>query len=175
MDRYFYSVEDFGDRKEIHISGNVYFNDVDETETNYRIAEWTGLSLSLEKVKELLDDDCFFEYINEQVNYLEYITKEEALEICDTFWEGDSGVELDIRDVTLDTPCGYYWFDGGKQMNEEYASIFVNAIKELASKQENLDNLESYLSNHFDIWMEKFANTPSAIATELKCFAEMEF
>ena len=88
MDRYFYSIEDNGNSKEIHICGNVYFNDVDETETNYRIAEWTGFYLSLEQVKELLNDDCFFDYINEQVNYLEDITKEEALELCDTFWNG---------------------------------------------------------------------------------------
>lgn len=111
MDRYFYSVEEYGDAKEIHVSGNVYFNDTDETETDHRIAEWTGLSLPLEKVKELLDDDCFFEYINEQVNYLEDITKEEALEICDTFWDGEPGTKLDIKEVNEDTPCGYYWFE----------------------------------------------------------------
>lgn len=110
MDRYFYSVEDYGDRKEIHMSGNVYFNDVDETETNYRIAEWTGLYLSHEEAKDLLKDDCFFEYINERVNYLDDITKEKATEMCNTFWSGNSGVELDIREVDKDTPCGYYWF-----------------------------------------------------------------
>ena len=59
-------------------------------------------------------------------------------------------------------------------MNENYAKMFVNAIKELATKPENLDNLECYLSMHFDVWMEKFANTPNGLATELKCFAEMK-
>ena len=111
MDRYFYSVEDFGDRKEIHISGNVYFNDVDEMDTNYRIAEWTGMYLSYDKLKELLSDDLLFDYINEQVNYLDDITKEEALEICDTFWDGEPGTKLDIKEVNEDTPCGYYWFE----------------------------------------------------------------
>lgn len=59
-------------------------------------------------------------------------------------------------------------------MNKEYAEMFVSAIKELATKEDNLDNLESYLSSHFDVWMEKFANSPSGLASELKHFAEME-
>ena len=111
MNRYFYSVEDFGDRKEIHMSGNIYFNDVDETETDYRIAEWTGMYLSLEEIENLLNDDCFFDYINEKVNYLEDVTKEEALEVCNTFWNGKPGTELHITEVNENTPCGYYWFE----------------------------------------------------------------
>ena len=59
-------------------------------------------------------------------------------------------------------------------MNKEYATMFVNAIKELATKEDNLDNLESYLSAHFDTWLERFANTPTGLASELKEFAEME-
>ena len=52
------------------------------------------------------------------------------------------------------------------------AKAFVNAIKELASNPKKLDNLENYLSEHFDIWMEKYANTPEGIIYELKGFAE---
>lgn len=58
--------------------------------------------------------------------------------------------------------------------NELYAKSFINAIKELASDTKKLDNLESYLSIHFDIWMERYANTPCDITYELKCFAEIE-
>ena len=58
--------------------------------------------------------------------------------------------------------------------NELCAKAFVNAIKELASNQKKLDNLENYLSEHFDIWMEKYANTPEGIIYELKGFAEIE-
>ena len=39
--------------------------------------------------------------------------------------------------------------------NEECAKIFVEAIKTMASKPDNLDNFESYLSYHFDVWMKK--------------------
>lgn len=58
--------------------------------------------------------------------------------------------------------------------NKECAKNFVDAIKEIASKPDNLDNLESYLSHHFDVWMEKFADTPENLTTEMKNFAEMK-
>ena len=58
--------------------------------------------------------------------------------------------------------------------NREYAAILINAIKELANKPDNLDNLEWYLSNHFDVWIETFANTPESLVYELKNFAEMK-
>ena len=58
--------------------------------------------------------------------------------------------------------------------NKECAKKFVDAIKEIANKPNNLDNLESYLSHHFDVWMEKFADMPEKLVTEMKNFAEME-
>lgn len=58
--------------------------------------------------------------------------------------------------------------------NELCAKAFVNVIKELASNPKKLDNLENYLSEHFDIWIERYANTPSGIIYELRGFAEME-
>ena len=61
-----------------------------------------------------------------------------------------------------------------KKKKELCAKAFVDAIKELASNQKKLDNLESYLSKHFDIWMERYANTPYDITYELKGFAEIE-
>lgn len=54
------------------------------------------------------------------------------------------------------------------------ASDFIAAIKEIATKPKNLDNLESYLSLHFVKWLEKYANTPEDIATEMKNFAKMD-
>ena len=54
------------------------------------------------------------------------------------------------------------------------AEQFCNAIRELANKPENLQNLESYLEYHFDKWLEKYANTPDSMATEMSDFAQME-
>lgn len=57
---------------------------------------------------------------------------------------------------------------------EELAEKFTDAIVKLADNPMNLDNLESYLSHHFDVWMKKFANSPEGLVSEIKSFAEME-
>ena len=62
-----------------------------------------------------------------------------------------------------------------KETQVKAAADFVNAIKTIANKPENLDNLESYLSYHFSEWLEKYANTPEDIAAEMREFAELEF
>lgn len=111
MDRYFYSIENVENEKGIYISGNIYFNDVDESETNYRIAEWVGFYLTISELRALVKDDKFFDYINEKVTYLDNITKKEAEDMCNTYWDGKSGNMLDINKVTENTLCGYYWFE----------------------------------------------------------------
>lgn len=62
-----------------------------------------------------------------------------------------------------------------KETQAKAAADFVNAIKTIANKSENLDNLESYLSYHFAEWLEKYANTPDNIAAEMREFAEIDF
>ena len=54
------------------------------------------------------------------------------------------------------------------------AAQFCDAIRELANKPENLQNLESYLEWHFDTWMKKYASTPDCMAAEMSNFAQME-
>ena len=54
------------------------------------------------------------------------------------------------------------------------AAQFCNAIRELANKPENLQNLESYLGYHFDKWLEKYASTPEDMAAEMSIFAQMD-
>ena len=58
--------------------------------------------------------------------------------------------------------------------HEQTAKEFCNALRAIAGKPENLDNLENYLSYHFAEWMNKYANTPENITAELKSFADME-
>ena len=57
--------------------------------------------------------------------------------------------------------------------HDQTAAQFAAAIKTLAEKPENLDNLEHYLSQHFAAWLDKFASTPENITAELQAFAEM--
>ena len=54
------------------------------------------------------------------------------------------------------------------------AAQFCDAIRELANKPENLQNLESYLECHFDKWLEKYASTPDDMAAEMSDFAKMD-
>lgn len=111
MDRYFYIVEMDGDRKVVHISGNIYYNNGDETEKCFRLAEWAGLYITIDKLKELIEEDTFFEYINEKVNYLGDLTEDEAIDACQVYFNGQSGKWLNIKHVNEDTPCGDYWFE----------------------------------------------------------------
>ena len=57
---------------------------------------------------------------------------------------------------------------------KECAKMFIDSIKTIAEKPENLDNLEFYLSYNFDRWLDKYDNTPENIAIEMKNFAEMK-
>lgn len=57
--------------------------------------------------------------------------------------------------------------------NAKAAADFISAIKEIASKPENIENLECYLSIHFDEWLKKWASTPDGMACEMKEFANM--
>lgn len=58
--------------------------------------------------------------------------------------------------------------------HEKTAAQFCDAIRTIASKPGNLENLESYLGHHFAAWLEKYANTPEALTCELREFANME-
>lgn len=110
MDRYFYSVEMDGDRKVVHMSGNLYFNDTDGTDTCYRIAEWTFFYMTIDEIQKLFEELRFYDYINERVNYLGDRTEDEALVICQEYFNGAPGKMLHITQVNEDTPCGDYWF-----------------------------------------------------------------
>lgn len=57
---------------------------------------------------------------------------------------------------------------------EQLAHEFAEAIRMFAEKPDNIDNFESYLSYHFDVWMEKYASYPEGLVSEMKHFAEME-
>lgn len=57
---------------------------------------------------------------------------------------------------------------------EKQATQFCEAICTLANNTENLENLESYLSCHFEKWLKIWANSPEGLAAEMKEFAEME-
>lgn len=61
-------------------------------------------------------------------------------------------------------------------MEQKYTKVaaqFCEYIRILASKPDNLDNLQSYLSAHFGDWLKKYAYDPQNMAAEMREFAEM--
>lgn len=113
------------------------------------------------------------------VDYYETYSKSYEVE-ADSKEEAEKEVRYGIQEGILDSPenCSDSWCEVEKLKEESYydklAKNFIEAIKEILTKPNNLDNFEKYLSNHFDVWMEKFANSPENITSEVKNFAEME-
>lgn len=60
-----------------------------------------------------------------------------------------------------------------KRTYEKEAAQFCEYIRTLASKPDNLDNLQSYLSCHFGDWLAKWANIPQDMVTEMREFSNM--
>ena len=56
---------------------------------------------------------------------------------------------------------------------EDEAKRFAEAIRTLAKDEGTLDNLECYLSMHFDIWLQRFASTPECFVAEMNNFAHI--
>lgn len=56
---------------------------------------------------------------------------------------------------------------------EIIAKAFCDAIRTMAAKPETIDNMESYLSNHFEVWLDRYANTPENLTYEFEGFAKM--
>ena len=112
MDKYFYIIEqDDNDNKFIHLEGNIYYNDADDSDACYRAAEWTFFYLAIDEVIAMTKDNTFFDYVNERVDYLQDVTEQQAEEMCKNFFDGQPGTKLNITDINDSTPCGCYWFE----------------------------------------------------------------
>lgn len=110
MDRYFYSIELNEDgNKIVHMFGNVYWNDVDETETNYRCALWVFFYITLDELKDAIEKHWLFEYLCENVKYEEDITEAEAIDAYKNYFDGNPGVHMSLKCINSETPCGNYW------------------------------------------------------------------
>lgn len=57
---------------------------------------------------------------------------------------------------------------------KECTKMFCDAIRTMANKPQNIDNLENYLARHFVVWHKVYASDPEQLAMEMKTFAEME-
>lgn len=57
---------------------------------------------------------------------------------------------------------------------EHEAHQFTQAIITIAASPKNLENLEHYLSIHFETWVKRYANTPETLVSEIIGFANMD-
>ena len=58
--------------------------------------------------------------------------------------------------------------------NKEMIDNLIAAIKSFTENPDNLENFESYINRHSDIWFEKYASTPEGLISEMKMFATSE-
>lgn len=56
---------------------------------------------------------------------------------------------------------------------EIFAKAFCQAIVEMANSENALANFESYLSQHFEKWVKKYANDMEGLTYELESFAQI--
>lgn len=60
-----------------------------------------------------------------------------------------------------------------KRDYQNEARQVADAVRELATHPDALDNFELYLSHNFGEWLGRFANTPESMAGELREFASI--
>ena len=107
---------------------------------------------------------------------VEYIERGQAMKQCErhadyTAWSIKDGIEsipaADVAPVVHAVLCS-------PEQTRKAASDFVEAIKRLAENPRNLENLQSYLGQHFALWLERYANTPENMAAEMLSFANID-
>lgn len=132
------------------------------------------MSINIEKLNEYITSE----------EILEFDSDEECMEYFNTYDYQDLKSVEEMKSFQ-----GKYGFNIGKKryhintenaldvylnINEVYAKIFCDAIRTIAEKPENIDNMESYLTYGFSKWLKKYANNPEDFAMEMKIFAEMK-
>lgn len=132
------------------------------------------MNINIEKLNEYLkteeilefdsDEECM-EYFN-TYDYQELKSVEEMKS-----FQGKYGFNIGKKRYHINTEDA---LDVYLNINEVYAKIFCDAIRTIAEKPENIDNMESYLTYGFSKWLKKYANNPEDFAMEMKIFAEMK-
>lgn len=121
--------------------------------------------LKLEEILEFNSDEECMKYFN-TYDYQDLKSVEEMIS-----FQGKYGFNIGKRRYHINTEKA---LDVYLNINEVYAKIFCDAIRTMSEKPENINNMESYLTWHFTIWLEKYGNCPENLAMEMKGFAEME-
>lgn len=133
------------------------------------------MNINIEKLNEYIKTEDILEFDSDE-ECMEYFNTYDyqnlkSVEEMKTF-QGKYGFNIRKKRYHINTENA---LDVYLNINEVYAKIFCDAIRAIAKKPENIDNLESYLTQHFAKWLNEYANNPEGLAMEMKSFAEMEF
>lgn len=131
-------------------------------------------SINIEKLNEYLKNEEILEFDSDEecMNYFNTYDYQnlKSVEEMKSF-QGKYGFNIGKKRYHINTENA---LDVYLNINEVYAKIFCDAIRTLAEKPENIDNMESYLTYCFTGWLNKYANSPEDFAMEMKSFAEIE-
>ncbi len=132
------------------------------------------MNINVEKLNEYLKTEEILEFNSDEecmkyFNIYDYQDLKSVEEMKS--FQGKYGFNIGKKRYHINTEKA---LDVYLNINEVYAKIFCDAIRTMAEKPENIDNLESYLTWHFTTWLEKYGNCPENLAMEMKNFAEME-
>lgn len=132
-------------------------------------------NINIEKLNEYLKSEEILEFDSEE-ECMEYFNTYDYQELKSVeemkSFQGEYGFNIGKKRYHINTENA---LDVYLNINEVYAKIFCDAIRTIAKKPENIDNLESYLTYHFTGWLVKYGSYPEDLAMEMKMFAEMEF
>lgn len=133
------------------------------------------MNINIEKLNEYLKSEEILEFDSDE-ECMEYFNTYDYQELKSVeemkSFQGKYGFNIGKKRYHINTENA---LDVYLNINEVYAKIFCDAIRTIAEKPENINNLESYLTHHFTGWLNKYGNYPENLAMEMKMFAEMEF
>ena len=132
------------------------------------------MNINIEKLNEYLKSEEILEFDSDE-KCMEYFNTYDYQELKSVeemkSFQGEYGFNIGKKRYHINTENA---LDVYLNINEVYAKIFCDAIRTIAEKPENINNMESYLTYHFTRWSNKYANNPEGLAMEMKSFAEME-
>ena len=100
---YYSIIESCGEK---HIKFWGYFYNCDDKEKPSRCLEFVWAEVSLEG---FLRDDSIYDLIQDNAKqYIADMTKDEAVEAMNTYYNGNPPTPYPLEDVTMETPCGDY-------------------------------------------------------------------
>lgn len=132
------------------------------------------MNINIEKLNEYIKTEDILEFDSDE-ECMEYFNTYDyqnlkSVEEMKTF-QGKYGFNIRKKRYHINTENA---LDVYLNINEVYAKIFCDAIRTIAEKPENINNLESYLTYHFTSWLEMYGGYLEDLAMEMKTFAEME-